>query len=41
MFSDFTILKDDAAPRARAVRDGLRTWHREHHDWARIYPVRH
>lgn len=41
VFSDFSIMKDDFGVSGARSPDGLHTWHREHHDWARIYPRTH
>jgi GT2 family glycosyltransferase len=41
VFSDFAIMKDDFGVSGSRSRNGLHTWHPEHHDWARIYPRTH
>ena len=41
VFSDFAIMRDDFGVAGPRTPNGLHTWHREHHDWARIYPRTH
>jgi GT2 family glycosyltransferase len=41
VFSDFAIMKDDFGIDGPRTPHGLHTWHREDHDWSRIYPRTH